>query len=458
MHVRRTLCRFFCASVCFLSGFAVADENWPSFRGPNASGIAERSAPPTDWDVSAGRNLLWKTPIAGLAHASPIVWGDRLFVVTAVAEGLDSPLKVGLYGAGDSADDMVPHEWKVLCLDKRSGEVLWERVAARGVPKVKRHTKATHANSTPATDGRVVVACFGSEGLYAFDLDGNPLWSKQLGVLDVGPHDFGDLQWGYASSPILHDGKVYLQCDVKEKPFLLALDAKTGEQVWKVDRDDVPGWCTPAIFESGGSTQLLINGCKHIGGYDAETGREIWRMRGGGGIPVPAPVIAEGLAFFTSNHRPIDEQDRRQPVYAVRVTAARGDVSLPIDKDSSDAIAWAASGVGTYMQTPLVYRGLAYLCKDNGAATCFDAKTGETKWRVRIGTGAEGYTASPVAADGRIYWTSEEGDVHVIAAGDTFERLAKNQIGEICMATPAISGDVLYFRTQKHVIAIGAKR
>lgn len=445
------------ALVLGVAGSAAADEaNWPQFRGPNGAGFDDSAPTLTEWDVPGGKGVLWKTAIPGLAHSSPIIWGDRLFVTTAVASGGEASLKVGLYGAGDSAEDLVDTEWKVYCLDRASGRVMWEQTSCRGVPKVKRHTKATQANSTPATDGKVVVASFGSEGLYAYDLEGQLLWSKDLGVLDVGPHDGLELQWGYASSPIIHDGTVYVQCDVKKEPCLLAFDARDGSQRWRAARDDVPGWCTPAILATPDGPQVVVNGCKHMGGYDARTGREIWRMSGGGGIPVPAPVVAGDLILLTSNHQPIDDRSPGQPVFAVRADA-RGDITMPKDAKSGPHVAWVLTGRGNYMQTPLVYRGLAYLCKDNGVATCYDVRTGEQKWRERIGDGRSGFTASPVAADGRVYWTSEEGGVVVVAAGPEFRKLAVNNNDEICMATPAIAGGTLYFRTRGHVIAIGGK-
>jgi len=445
--------------ICSLhAGSAVADPpapgHWPMFRGPNACGVADGCETPTEWDVPENRSVLWKTPIPGLAHSSPIIWGDRLLVTTAVAVGLDAPLKVGLYGAGDSADDRVEHEWKLLCLDKKSGRVLWQETARRGVPKVKRHTKATHANPTPATDGQVVVACFGSEGLYAYTLDGTPLWSKDLGVLDVGPHDAPELQWGFASSPTLHDGVVFLQADIKTDPFLVALDARDGRELWRVARDDVPGWSTPAILHGEDGPQIVVNGCKHMGAYDAKTGRQIWRMSGGGGIPVPTPVVADGLLLLTSNHRPIDDRGRPQPIFAVR-PSARGDITVANDRDAGEHIAWAKSKLGNYMQTPLAYRGLAYFCKDNGVARCYDLRTGEQKGEQRLGGGQTGFSASPVAADGKVYWTSEQGEVHVVAAEPRFRKLVVNRLGEICMATPAISQGVLFFRTRHHLVAVG---
>lgn len=445
----------FLSLTCRATGDEVRATDWPQFRGAGGAGVADGRPALTDWDVAEGRGVLWKTPVAGLAHSSPILWGDQVFVTTAVPKDLEPSLKVGLYGAGDSAEDMVEHEWKLMCLDRRSGRVVWERTACAGVPKVKRHTKATHCNSTPATDGRVVIAWFGSEGLFAYTTDGSLLWKKELGVLDVGPHDAPELQWGFASSPILHEGRVYLQGDIKKDPFLIALDASDGREIWRVARDDVPGWCTPAIAAGADGVQVVVNGCKHMGGYDAQTGKEVWRMSGGGGIPVPMPVLTEDLILLTSNHQPINEAGPQQPIFAVR-RKARGDVTIPKDHKTGEFVAWSLHGRGNYMQTPLVYRGLAYFCKDNGIASCYDVNTGEKKWRERLGGGQSGFTASPIAVEGTVYWTSEDGDVYAVDAGGEFKTPVVHSLAEVCLATPAASRGVLYFRTRGHVVAIGA--
>jgi outer membrane protein assembly factor BamB len=443
---------------------------WPSFRGDNARGWVDADAGaakvPVEWDVEKGDNIRWKTPIPGLAHSSPIVWNDRIFVTTAVPSGGPTSLKVGLYGAGDSAEDMIPHDFRVICLDAKDGKILWDHTAWSGVPKFARHTKATHCNSTPATDGNVVVTLFGAQGLYAYSLDGKPLWQKtDLGDLDVGPHNAPELHWGYASSPIIYDGRVYVQCDIKKDAYLAAFDVRDGRELWRVPRDDVPGWCTPSVLPAarlaaqgdvppaGLGAQIIVNGCRHMGGYDAATGREIWRMSGGGGVPVPTPVVAGDLILFTSNHRPIRDEDRPQPIYAVRRDAT-GDITIPKDAKSGPGVAWALEKAGNYMQTPLAYRGLAFFCRDNGAATCYDLETGEQVWRERL-AGNTGFTASPVAADGHVYWASEEGSVFVVEAGRTFRKVAVNAMGEICMATPAIHRGTLYLRTQHHLFAIG---
>ena len=443
--------------------------DWPSFRGIRASGVAPGYATPAQWDVSTGANVRWKTEIAGLAHSSPVVWGPHLFVTTAVSDAADPELKVGLYGDIRSAADTASHRYEVLCLDKASGAVRWRATAHEGAPETKRHPKSTHANPTPATDGRRVVSFFGSEGLYAHDFEGRLLWKKDFGVLDSGFFMAPDAQWGFASSPVIHDGRVVVQVDVQKDGFVAAFDVESGEEIWRVGRDDVPTWSTPTVWPladdgvargapaagaaaddaaAGAQALVLLNGFRHIGAYDFATGREVWRMKGGGDIPVPAPIVAHGLAFVTNAH------GRMAPVYAIRA-AAHGDISLEGDATSNSGVAWSVTRDGGYMQTPIVYGELLYVGRDNGVVTAFDARTGEEKYKTRIGDGSTGFTSSPVAADGKIYFTSEQGDVVVVKPGPEYVELARNELGEIHMATPAISEGVLYFRTRGHLIAIG---
>lgn len=424
-----------------------ASGNWPSFRGHHADGVAEGHTLPTTWDVPAGQNVKWKTPIPGLGHSCPVIWGNRIFVTTAVS-GLDDPeLKVGLYGNIASVQDDTVHQWRVLCLDKNTGKILWERTAHQGVPAIKRHTKSTHANSTPATDGQHLVAFFGSEGLYCYNLDGDLLWSKQLGVLDSGYYTVPDAQWGFASSPVIHDGKVFIQCDVQGDSFLAALNLRDGKEIWRTPRDEVPTWSTPTIHTAGGRSQIIVNGYKHMGGYDLADGKELWKLHGGGDIPTPTPIVAGQLAYITNAH------GADAPIYAIRLDA-RGDITLKDDQKDNSGIAWSYGRTGAYMQTPIVYQGRIYICKDSGILSCYDAVSGKKVFRKRLGTRGPGYTASAVAGDGKIYFTSEEGDVVTIRAGAEFDILSVNPIGEICMATPAISNGTLFFRTQNHLIAI----
>jgi outer membrane protein assembly factor BamB len=431
--------------------------NWPQFRGPAASGVADGFPLPAQWDVEKGENIKWKTMVPGLAHSSPIAWGDRIFVTTAVSSDPNPYLRVGLYGESPKHDEKIEHEFRLLCLDKNTGRVLWDRLAARSIPKVSRHIKATHANCTPATDGKYVVAFFGSEGMACYDMEGKPKWMKQFDTLDAGPADATDLQWGFASSPVIYDGKIIVQCDARNQAYVAVYDLETGKGVWKTDRPLYPCWGTPTVYRGPDITQVIVNGYKHIGGYDFATGAELWKMHGGGDVPVPTPVVAEDLIFITNAH------GGQAPVYAVK-TSARGDITLQSGSAdqagpsteaprSNEHIAWSHPKIGNYMQTPLVYNGLLYLCRDNGIMACHEAQTGKNLYKQRLDEGV-GFTASPVAGDGKVYFTSEEGDVHVLKAGATFERLGKNKLGEIHMATPAISEGTLFFRTKSHLIAV----
>jgi outer membrane protein assembly factor BamB len=424
------------------------EKHWPSFRGPRASGVHETAKLPATWNVKTGENIKWKTEIPGLAHSSPIVWGDRVFVTTAVSEQAEPILRVGLYGESPEHEEEIAHEFRVYAVDLGTGNIVWEKTAHRGVPKVKRHIKSTHANSTPATDGKYVVASFGSEGLYAFDFNGKQLWARDLGLLDSGAFNVPSLQWGFGSSPIIHDGRVIVQCDVNNQSFVAAFDVATGEPIWRKDRDEQPGWGTPTIHVQDGRTQIIVNGYKHIGAYDFTTGEEVWRMHGGGDIPVPTPVVADELVYITNAH------GGQSPVYAIR-TSAKGVVGSESAVEPGEFIAWTHDRRGSYMQTPLVYRGLLYACKDNGVLNVFDAKSGDIRIRERLGDGSTGFSASPVAGDGKVFYTSEMGDILVLKSGPSFEQIAINEMGEVSMATPAIAADKLIVRTRRHLVAIG---
>jgi outer membrane protein assembly factor BamB len=422
--------------------------NWPSFRGPNASGIAENYATPISWDVETSKNIKWKITLPGLAHSSPVIWEDRLYVTTASGEA-DAELKVGLYGSIEPVDDDSVHEWKVYCLDKKSGKILWEKTAHKGIPKVKRHPKATHANTTPTTDGKYIVAFFGSEGLFCYDLDGNLAWKKDFGLLDSAFFMVPTAQWEFASSPVIHQGVVIVQCDALNTAFLAALDIKTGKEIWRTSREDFPTWSTPTIHVGEKKTQIIVNGFKHIGGYDFKTGKELWKISGGGDIPVPTPVVAHGLVFINSAH------GRLSPIYAIKLES-EGDISLAEDKTSNDSIVWSVRRGGSYMLTPLIYGDFLYNVQWNGALACYNAKTGEVLYKEQLGK-MVGFSASGVAADGKLYFFSEDGDVFVLKAGPEFEVLATNSMEDECMATPAISEGTLYFRTHHYLIAVSEK-
>lgn len=438
-----------------LSATLIADDrlspgDWPQFRGWQAAGIADGRYPPVSWDAQAWTNVRWKMSIPGLGHASPIVVGERVFIVTAISGEPEPKLRVGLYGDIAPVDDRSVHSWHLYSFDKRTGKLLWDRTLAEGVPKIKRHTKATHANSTPASDGNHVVVFLASEGLHCYDVCGNLLWKKDLGVLDSGFYFLPAAQWGFGSSPIIYRGQVIVQCDVQKNSFLAAFDVRDGRELWRTARDDVPTWSTPTICAGATRTELVVNGCKHAGGYDPMTGQELWRLGGGGDIPVPTPVVAGDLVFFSSAH------GFQAPLCAVRAGAS-GDITPKAGATADPHIAWHKRAEGIYMQTPIVYGDQLYACRDNGVVSCYDAGSGELLYRERLGGGRSGFTASPVAADGKLYFTSEEGDIFVVQAGPRFQLLATNPMGEVCMATPAISDGMLLVRTKDHLVAISEK-
>lgn len=431
------------------SAFA-ASPNWPQFRGPDACGLSDQAAP-TQWDLETGKNVRWQKPIPGLGHGCPIIWQDRLYIATAVKPSGRPDLKVGIYGEGASYQEKEPHQWRLLCFDKRNGKLLWDKLGYEGVPRVERHTKASHCNSTPATDGKRIVAIFGSEGLFSFDMNGNLQWHKDLGKMDAGPHDDPTLQWGFASSPILHDGKIVVQCDVLSEKYLALFDAKDGTQIWRVPRKEAGGtWCTAAISVSDRGTQIVCNGWKDIGGYDFVAGRELWHLEGGGDIPVPTPVVAHDMAFLTSAH------GKYRPLRAVRLDAT-GDITPPSVETLNNAVVWCLPRLGSYMQTPLLYGSMLFSCDWYGVLSCVDSGTGKIHYSERLGPGGEAFTASPVAARENLYFTSEPGKVYVVSANSHFTLLATNSLGDLCLSTPAVSEGAIFFRTRDKVIAIGPK-
>lgn len=426
-------------------------KGWPSFRGPQASGISEGQNLPEKWNAKTGENILWRTPIPGLAHSSPVVWGNRVFVTSAVSSDPKASFRPGLYGDGDASKDRSQHRWMLYAIDKGSGKIVWEKTAHQGEPIDKRHIKSTYANSTPATDGRIVVTWFGSQGVYAYDFNGRFLWKVDLGRVDMGAYDIPSLEWGPASSPIIWNDLVIVQCDTQADSFLLALDAATGKTVWQTLRDELPSWGTPTVMQTSAGPQLVTNASNFIRAYDPRTGKELWRLGGSSKITAPTPIFADDLIVVASGRGP------ERPVFVVR-PSARGDLTLAEGKTSSESIVWSRTGRGSYMPTPLIYNGILYVLGNNGLFDAYNLKTGAEVYRQRLPTVGSGYSASPVAADGKIYLSNEDGEMLVIGAGDKFTHLATNSMGELLMATPALSDGVMYVRSASSLFAIGRKR
>ncbi len=373
-----------------------------------------------------------------------MVWGDRVFVTTAITSAKEVEFLHGLTGELHSADDVSPQSWRVECLDKRTGKVLWERVLHEGVPRSKRHKRNSYATPTPATDGRHLVVSLGSEGLYGLDLDGKVLWTQDIGTMNVGFYADTSLQWGVGSSPILYRNLVIVQADLDRGSFLAAYDVETGRQVWKVARDEHQSWSTPTVYEGAPRDELITLAPLHARGYDPRTGRELWSLGWNMDIIQSTPVVAGGLIYFTSGKGP------RQPIVALK-PGASDDITQQPDKPADPHIVWSKDRWGPITTSPIVYGDYLYALTDQGVLRCFDAKTGELLYTQRI---PDEFLASPVAADGKLFLTSENGDVYVVRAGPKYEQLAMNPMGETCLPTPAISDGILIIRTQHFLYGI----
>ncbi len=423
-----------------------SQRQWNMFRGHYASGVLDNANLAENWDATTGENIAWKTEIPGLGHSCPVVWGDNVFVTTAVSSADQEGIKTGIYGSIGSVADSSEHEWKLYCIDKNSGEIKWEKTACKGIPEQKRHPMSSHANCTPTTNGKYIVAFFGSEGLYCYDMDGELQWEKDFGLLRSNFFLVENAEWEFASSPLIHENRVIVQCDVAEKSFVATYDLKTGNEIWKQSRDEYPGWSTPNIYFDGEKPIVAVNGFKHRGGYDFETGEEIWKMSGGGDIPIPTPVVGSDLVYFNSAH------GKSSPVLAIQKNA-KGDITLGEEETTNEFVKWSKPRGGAYMGTMLVYNDYLYNARWNGNLTCYNAMTGEEMYSEKVGSG-NSYTASPVAADGIIYITDNDGRIYSVKAGPEFELLEENNLGETCMTTPAIADNYLFFRTQNHLIAV----
>ena len=421
--------------------------NWPSFRGMNAAGVGDGQGVVGEWDVTTGKNIKWKVAIPGLGTSSPIVWGDRIYLVSAASDE-DKAFRTGLTGDIRPIDALPVHTFRVHALDLQTGKTVWQREAFVGAPVTKRHFKSSQANATPATNGKYIVALFGSVGLMVcYDAAGTLVWKKDVGALDSGWFLDPSYQWGHSSSPIIYQSSVIVQADQSRGSFVAAFDLATGRELWRTARpDEVSTWATPTIISGPKGDELITNGTK-VRAYDPSTGALLWTLAPNSEIAIGTPVVHGNLAIVTAGYPPV------RPVYAVRV-GARGDISLPEGKTSSDAIAWSHDRDGTYISSPIVYRDRLYTLNNNGILTAYDANTGTRLYRARVGGGGA-FSASPVAADGKLFMASEDGDVFVVQAGRDYVELGKFAMNEVVMASPAISNGLLLIRSLGHLWAVG---
>ncbi|MGI9243119.1 MAG: PQQ-binding-like beta-propeller repeat protein [Verrucomicrobiales bacterium] len=421
----------------------IASENWPQFRGSGVMGSAENSELPDRW--SETENVAWKVSVPGMGWSSTVIWGNRIFLTTAVSEGEIEEVKQGLYFGGERPRPEDVHEWRVLCYDLGSGEELWNRLVHRGVPAQARHLKNSYASETPVTDGERVYAYIGNVGLFAFDMDGKELWKRQWKPVETR-HG-----WGTAASPALHGDRLYIVNDNEDQSFLCAIDKTNGELIWTSDRDEGSNWSPPFVWENSQRTEIITTGTGKTRSYDLE-GNVLWTLGGFSSITVPSPLAQGDLLYLCSGY----VGDKRRPVFAIR-PGAKGDISLADGDTESQSVAWVQPTAAPYMPTPLLYDGRLYVLLDRGLFNCYDAENGDVIYeRERLGKSA-GFNASPLAYNGKIFCFGERGEAVVLRAGDDFEELHRNELGELIMATPAIAGDSLIVRTVNHLYCLKKK-
>ena len=423
--------------------FGQTQEYWPQFRGPGARGVASGCNLPDRW--SATENVAWKTDVPGRAWSSPIVWGKRVFLTTAVNLGeLEAPKK-GLYFGGNRPEPRkVEEECRVICLDLFSGKLLWEQTVHRGAPTSPIHLKNSFASETPVTDGRRVYAYFGNQGLYCLNPEGDLVWSRRFETRATRNG------WGTAASPLLYGDRLYILNDNDDESYLLCLDKTTGKEVWRVIRDEKSNWSTPFLWQHGRGAEIVTAGTDKVRSYSLD-GKLLWWFTGMSSITIATPYADRGLVYVSSGY----VRDSLRPLYAIR-PGGSGDISLGPDQASNESIVWCQPKAAPYNPTTLVYDGRLYVLYDRGLIACFRSQTGEPVCdRQRIPNGRH-FTASPWAYDGKIFCLNEDGITSVLRAGDEFELLHTNRLADddMCMASPAIVGDRLILRTSARVYCI----
>jgi outer membrane protein assembly factor BamB len=411
-----------------------AERFWPQWRGPYANGVSNTANPPLEW--SETKNVRWKVEIPGRGSASPVVWGNRIFITTAVPVGVAGDAqhapRGGLQGRG-------VHRFVVLAIDRATGRTIWERVANEQEPHEAAHFEnGTWASGSPITDGQHVFAYFESFGLYAYDMDGNLLWKKDLGRKKMRN------QFGEGSTPALHGNTLVIVWDhLNGESFIVAIDKRDGRELWRAPREEIDTWATPLILEVSGRAQAIVPAMRRIRGYDLETGGVLWDGDGLTMNPIPSPIYHDGMVFLMSGFQGND-------LRAVRIAEAKGNI------DGTNAVAWSLDRDTPYVPSPIISEGVLYFLKTNsGILSAFDAKSGKPHYQNQRLEGLPNVFASPVAARGRVYFTGREGATLVIRSGPAFEVLAKNQLEDSFDASAALADDHIYMRGYKYLYAIG---
>ena len=417
--------------------------NWPQFRGPGSRGVADNTSYPETW--SATENVDWKTDLPGRGWSSPVVWGDRVFLTTVINSGQSEEPKKGLYFGGDRpkpSESM--HQWQVLCLDLATGKLLWDRTVHEAKPEAPIHLKSSYASETPVTDGERVYFYFGNVGVFCFDFEGKEIWKQT-----IKQHAMRN-GWGTAASPVIYQDRLYLVNDNQEESYLLALDAKTGQQIWRIPREEKSNWSTPFVWQNNQRTEIVTPGTNLVRSYDLD-GNVLWSLKGMSNITIATPYEDNGLLFVSSGY----VLDPQRPFYAIR-PGAQGDISLREGQTFNDFIAWSDSKIAPYNPTTLVYDGRLYVLYDRGLFSCYRANDGKKLYGPQRLPNGQAFTASPWASDGKVFCLNEDGVTCVIKGGDQFELMHTNSLADddMCMATPAITGDRLLIRTSARIYSI----
>jgi outer membrane protein assembly factor BamB len=457
------------AFALFVTTFAPVppDTTWPQFRGHAGRAVAAVATLPTTWSTT--NNVAWRVDVPGLAWSSPIVWGDQVIVTSAVGSGKFKQASPGIFGNDyvaelqkqglseaqimeklrardlESPQEIGELRFMVYSFDVKSGKVRWEQEAYKGLPIGGRHRKNTYASETPATDGERIYALFGNIGLFCYDMNGKPLWSHKI---DPQPRY---LDFGTAASPVVHGGRVYIQDDNEKSSYLAAIDAKTGSVVWKTPRTGLgrilSGWSSPFVWVNATRTEIVTIGPQLAISYGLD-GKELWRLKGLTQAN-PTPTEGEGLLFIGTG----SQGESNRPLFAIK-PGASGDISLTQGTTANDFIVWFQPRASAYTSSPLVFGGRVYAVNDTGVLQVFEAKTGKELYKARVGGVGNTFSASPWASGDKVYFLSEEGDTFVIKPGDSYEELAKNSLGEMAFASPAVTRDGLFIRTQSKLYRI----
>lgn len=411
---------------------------WPQFRGPQANGLSDEGSPPSEW--SDENNLAWMTPIPGRGWSMPIVWGNKVFITTAI-----ETYENGTEFEGGGNRDPLSIRCEVHCLDLQTGKTLWDKVAKEGKPTISTHRDNTFASETPVTDGEHLIAYFGMTGIFCYDLMGSLIWEKDLGTYQI----YGN--WGTASSPVIHGDLVYVQCDSQDDSFVVALNKHTGDEVWRKPRDEGSGWGSPIIWNNSLRAELVLGGLT-TRSYDPKSGELLWQLKMIDGRSHSSPTPSGDL-LVVGNEERANKGAGTGGIFAVKA-GATGDISLASANDTNESIAWAHPEDWTEASSPLIYQGFVYILnRHGGLVTCYDAETGEKLYKKRV-KDAKAFWASPFAYNGKVFLQDDTGTVHVLEPAPEYKLLGTNTISDKFWSSAAIASNTLLLRGEKGVYGI----